>query len=147
MKVKAVIFNKARTLTIKILSRKETSKNRLKIHEKEYFITNKDNFVITHKWFGPIKRNYITYYFIESNSQPLPIPNFPDIALAPISPEELSEAFNPAFYRMVRGKSNSLKQDMQVYMMYALLLMTGYSTWQIHKLVGLITAAASGGAT
>ena len=142
MKVKAVIFKKNRTLGIHILTNKEVNFNRINVKDKEYLITNKDNFIITNKWYGPIKRSYITYYFKEDSVQPLDIPNFSEVPQSPISPEELAELFNPAFYRMVRGREKNLKQDMMMILLYVAAIGGGYAAYRSHQIWGLIKPQA-----
>lgn len=142
MNVKAVIMRKDRTLLVKYLSRKERIDNRIQIGNCTYLITKEDAFVITKTWRGPIRFNYITYYYREDDPQPLPVPMFEALdegnTRQPISSEELNELFNPAFYRMVRGKTKDAKADTMYYMIIGILFISAYGTWKSHQIWGLI---------
>lgn len=127
MKVKVVIFKKDRTNVSKSLSKQNKVDNKIRIGNNDYFITNKDHFCITRKWF----RNYITYYFREDSPTPLPVPNFADMKRTGISTDELNALFEPYFLRLLAKNKDNKQQKVSFYLQIATLLVSGYGTYYL----------------
>src|SRR5689334_6816965 len=125
MKIKVVIFKKDRTNVSKALSKQNKVDNKIRIGNCDYFITNKDHFCITRKWF----RNYITYYFREDSPTPLPVPNFAEMKRTGISTDELNALFEPYFLRLLAKNKDNKQAKVGFYLQVASVFISGYGVY------------------
>lgn len=110
MKVKAVIWKKDRTNAVIVLRKKKLEAGKIFRHGDHIYQIDSDRVMITYKKILFLfKYHYLTFYYTEGVSKPLPAPDFQDLKDGEtlriidngVGGEELAAIFNPWFYRTI----------------------------------------------
>lgn len=137
MKVKAVIFNKDRTTTVKILRKGERADKKFSVNSKDYYV-NPECYVSTYaKILRLFKMYYFTLYYRENDPEPLPAPEFAQLEAQDrtgISGAELNQIFKPVFYRILADANKNQKQDWIFYIVAGNLLVSLYVAYQMGQI-------------
>lgn len=146
MKIKTVIVLKSRHNAVQYHNKKTLAENgNIFSYGGGDYSTDSGHFIITSRWLGFIKRNYITFYYREGHIKALPFPLFEDMEDNGIKSDELNKIFTPKFYQIIARKPGNKKQDMIYYMTLVAALASLFSAYMLYKLPDTLEKVLSGG--
>lgn len=137
MKVKTIVVLKTRHNAVQYHSKKVLAENgNMFTYGNSDYSTDSNDFIITSRWLGVIKRSYITFYFREGHAAALPFPLFTNLKDTGISGAELNKIFTPKFYQIIARRPSNKKQDIIYYMTMGACAFSGYCAYTLFKMNG-----------
>jgi hypothetical protein len=108
-------------------------------HKNCAYLINDEHFQITTDapWWRlwMFKRYFTTYYYVQGQTNPLPVPSFNGtIVKGGIDSEELAAIFNPWFYRTIAAPVKDLWAQIQFYISIATLLGVLFTAYKLYSM-------------
>lgn len=145
--VKAVIWKPDRHNDYVKLTKKKLVGTSFEHKECKYFIDS-EHFQITSEtpwWKFGFKRHFITYYYKQGVSKPIPVPDFgivikqdgktaiPEIVDNGVPATELEALFNPYFLRIIAAMSQNIWDRLQFWITCGIAVVAIYAAWQAQQ--------------